>query len=56
MHSIQLSAGRPSGYLEPTELGRMWLQKNNIGLSAGFALLFLAVAVKLHEKSMPKRL
>jgi ABC-2 type transport system permease protein len=25
-------------------------------LSAGFALLFLAVAVKLHEKSMPKRL
>jgi len=34
MHPIQLSAGRPSGYLEPTGLGRMWLEKNNVSLSA----------------------
>jgi len=34
LHPIQLSAGRPSGYLEPTEIGKMWLQKNNISLAA----------------------
>jgi len=34
MHPIQLSAGRPSGYLEPTGLGRMWLEKSNVSLSA----------------------
>jgi hypothetical protein len=34
VHPIQLSAGRPSGYLEPTELGRMWMQKNNVSLAA----------------------
>jgi len=34
MHPIQLSTGRPSGYLEPTGVGRMWLEKNNVNLSA----------------------
>lgn len=34
MHSIQQSPGRPSGYLEPTQLGKMWLSKNNVNLTA----------------------
>jgi len=34
IHSLQLSPGRPTGYLEPTELGKMWLSKNNVNLSA----------------------
>jgi hypothetical protein len=34
LHLVQLSPGRPAGYLEPTETGRMWLSKNNISLSA----------------------
>jgi len=31
---IQLSTGRPSLYMEPTELGKAWLVKNNVDLSA----------------------
>jgi len=31
---IQLSAGRPSLYLEPTEMGKAWLAKNKIDMSA----------------------
>jgi len=34
LHLIQLSPGRPAGYLEPTELGRMWLAKNNLSLAS----------------------
>ncbi len=31
---IQLSVGRPSIYLEPTELGKLWLEKNKVDISA----------------------
>jgi hypothetical protein len=31
---VQLSTGRPSIYLEPTELGKSWLKQNKIDISA----------------------